>query len=239
MVGVVDPDDVRRIALSLRTRWKLTATVSTSEWATAGSSGPTRSTFGVAAVLRTDIAVLYVGDEAEKQALLLSEPEVFFTTSTYDWSPLVMVRLERIDITRLCELVTDAWHMRASRRVEGRTSARPRRERQTELRVMGGSTETAARPGELNSTECRQLRKTFRFRHSPCPLSGRFGGPPAQSFALLVEICASRATVRIVRGRRSTGQPCEPGVNNHRDWPRTQIRQGRGRLQIRRLQTEV
>ena len=55
-----------------------------------------------------------MGDEAEKQALLLSEPEVFFTTSTYDWSPLVMVRLERIDITRLCELVTDAWHMRAS-----------------------------------------------------------------------------------------------------------------------------
>ena len=42
-------------------------------------------------VIRADIAVLYVGDEAEKQALLLSEPEVFFTTSAYDWSPLVMV----------------------------------------------------------------------------------------------------------------------------------------------------
>ena len=64
-------------------------------------------------VIRTDIAVLYVGDEAEKQALLLSEPEVFFTTSTYDWSPLVMVRLEAIDLARLRELVTDAWHMRA------------------------------------------------------------------------------------------------------------------------------
>jgi hypothetical protein len=56
---------------------------------------------------------LYVGDEAEKQALLLSEPEVFYATSTYDWSPLVIVRLERIDITRLRELVTDAWQMRA------------------------------------------------------------------------------------------------------------------------------
>ena len=64
-------------------------------------------------VIRTDIAVLYVGDEAEKQALLLSEPEVFFTTPAYNWSPLVMVRLEAIDITRLRELVTDAWHMRA------------------------------------------------------------------------------------------------------------------------------
>jgi len=46
-------------------------------------------------------------------ALPLSEPEVFFTTSAYDWSPLVMVRLEAIDITRLRELVTDAWHTRA------------------------------------------------------------------------------------------------------------------------------
>jgi hypothetical protein len=27
-----------------------------------------------------------VGDEAEKQALLLSEPEVFFATPAYDWS---------------------------------------------------------------------------------------------------------------------------------------------------------
>ena len=64
-------------------------------------------------VLRTDIAVLYVGDEAEKQALLLSEPEVFFTTRGYDWSPLVMVRLAAIEESRLEELVTDAWHMRA------------------------------------------------------------------------------------------------------------------------------
>src|SRR5467141_2258889 len=43
-------------------------------------------------VIRTDIAVLYVGDEAEKQALLLGEPEVFFTTPAYDGLPLVMWR---------------------------------------------------------------------------------------------------------------------------------------------------
>jgi len=63
--------------------------------------------------IRTDVAVLYVGDEAEKQALLLSEPDVFFTTAAYDWLPLVMVRLEAVDLDRLRELVTDAWHMRA------------------------------------------------------------------------------------------------------------------------------
>jgi hypothetical protein len=64
-------------------------------------------------LIRTDIAVLYVGDEAEKQALLLGEPQVFFTTPAYDGLPLVMLRLERVDVDRLGELVLDAWRMRA------------------------------------------------------------------------------------------------------------------------------
>lgn len=63
-------------------------------------------------VIRTDIAVLYVGDEAEKQALLKGEPQLFFTTPSYDGWPLVMVRLEKVDVRRLEELVTDAWRMR-------------------------------------------------------------------------------------------------------------------------------
>ncbi|MGH8868185.1 MAG: MmcQ/YjbR family DNA-binding protein [Actinomycetes bacterium] len=64
-------------------------------------------------VIRTDIAVLFVGDEAEKQALLLGEPGLFFTTPTYDGLPLVMLRLAEVDAERLAELVTDAWRMRA------------------------------------------------------------------------------------------------------------------------------
>jgi hypothetical protein len=64
-------------------------------------------------LIRTDIAVLFVGDEAEKQALLLGEPRVFFTTPGYDGSPLVMLRLAEVDVERLGELVTDAWRMRA------------------------------------------------------------------------------------------------------------------------------
>jgi hypothetical protein len=63
--------------------------------------------------IRTDVAVLFVGDEAEKQALLLGEPDAFFTTPTYDGSPLVMLRLAEVDVERLRELVTDAWQMRA------------------------------------------------------------------------------------------------------------------------------
>jgi len=64
-------------------------------------------------VIRTDIAVLFVGDEAEKQALLLGEPDLFFTTPGYDGWPLVMLRLAAVDVDRLEELVTDAWRMRA------------------------------------------------------------------------------------------------------------------------------
>jgi hypothetical protein len=63
-------------------------------------------------VIRTDVAVLFVGDEAEKQALLKGEPDLFFTTDGYDGWPLVMLRLDAVDVGRLEELVTDAWEMR-------------------------------------------------------------------------------------------------------------------------------
>lgn len=62
--------------------------------------------------IRTDIAVLYVGDEGEKQALVLGEPDLFFTTPSYDGLPLVMVRLKLVSVRRLRELITDAWRMR-------------------------------------------------------------------------------------------------------------------------------
>jgi hypothetical protein len=63
--------------------------------------------------IRVDIAVLFVGDEAEKQALLLGEPNVFFTAPGYDGWPLVMLRLAEVGTERLAELITDAWRMRA------------------------------------------------------------------------------------------------------------------------------
>ena len=64
-------------------------------------------------VIRTDIAVLFVGVEAEKQALLLGEPDLFFTTPAYDGWAVVMLRLDVVTARRLRELITDAWRMRA------------------------------------------------------------------------------------------------------------------------------
>jgi hypothetical protein len=64
--------------------------------------------------VRSDIAVLFVGDEAEKQALVLGEPELFFAPPGYDGWPLVMLRLDFVSVARLGELITDAWQMRRS-----------------------------------------------------------------------------------------------------------------------------
>jgi hypothetical protein len=78
--------------------------------------------------IRTDIAVLYVGDESEKQALLLGEPGTFFTAPGYARMPLVLLRLAQVDGVRLAELVTDAWRMRAPEALEagfGEATAAP------------------------------------------------------------------------------------------------------------------
>jgi hypothetical protein len=111
---MADADDVRRLALALP---HVTEIDSDGFDFRVGDKGfiwsyPERRP-GKPRVIRTDIAVLYVGDEAEKQALLLGEPEIFFTTPAYDGLPLVMLRLAQVDIVRLRELVTDAWRMRA------------------------------------------------------------------------------------------------------------------------------
>ena len=110
---MVDADDVRRLALSLDGVVEIESDGFDFRVGGRGFvwSYPERLP-GQRRVIRTDIAVLYVGDEAEKQALVLGEPELFFTISSYDGLPLVMARLERLDEDRLAELVTDAWRMR-------------------------------------------------------------------------------------------------------------------------------
>jgi hypothetical protein len=112
--GVADAEDVRRLALALPHVVEIESDGFDFRVADKGFvwSYPERMP-GRPRVIRTDIAVLFVGDEAEKQALLLGEPAVFFTTPGYDGWPLVMLRLAEVDIERLAELLTDAWRMRA------------------------------------------------------------------------------------------------------------------------------
>jgi hypothetical protein len=111
---VADADDVRRLALTLPHVVEIDSDGFDFRVADKGFvwSYPERRP-GKPRLIRTDIAVLFVGDEAEKQALLLGEPDVFFTTPSYDGLPLVMLRLAQVTVERLQELVTDAWRMRA------------------------------------------------------------------------------------------------------------------------------
>jgi hypothetical protein len=111
---MADDDDVRRLALAMPHTEEIPS--EGFDFRVGGKgfiwSYPERRP-GKPRLIRTDIAVLYVGDEAEKQALLLGEPAVFFTTPGYDGWPLVLLRLDEVSVERLRELITDAWRMRA------------------------------------------------------------------------------------------------------------------------------
>jgi hypothetical protein len=52
-----------------------------------------------------------------KEALLADDPQVFFTTSHFDGYPAILVRLDRIAAADLRELVTEAWLVRAPKRL--------------------------------------------------------------------------------------------------------------------------
>ena len=114
-IALSDAEDVRAIAMSLS---GVVEVESDGFDFRVGGHGfawsyPERSP-GRPRTLRTDVAVIFVGDEAEEQALLQGEPDLFFTAPGYANTALVMVRLERVDRARLEELITDAWHMRSA-----------------------------------------------------------------------------------------------------------------------------
>jgi hypothetical protein len=110
---MADADDVRQLALGLANVVEIPSEGFDFRVGGRGFvwSYPERRP-GKPRLIRTDVAVLFVGDEAEKQALLLGEPDVFFTAPGYEGVPLVMARLAKLDVERLEELVTDAWRMR-------------------------------------------------------------------------------------------------------------------------------
>src|ERR687895_958514 len=69
--------------------------------------------------LRTDpdALVVRVIDLADAQALLLGQPDVFFSAPHYDGHPYVLVRLDVVSEDTLAELLEDAWRLRVPKRV--------------------------------------------------------------------------------------------------------------------------
>lgn len=66
-----------------------------------------------------DVIVIWVADEADKQALIQDQSSPFFTTGHFDGHPSVLVRGSRLAETSkqlITELVQEAWLSRASNR---------------------------------------------------------------------------------------------------------------------------
>jgi hypothetical protein len=61
--------------------------------------------------------VVFVSDLGEKEALLSTGSEAFFTTPHYDGYPVVLVDLDKIDQGKLRELITDSWLIKAPPRL--------------------------------------------------------------------------------------------------------------------------
>ncbi|WP_433650693.1 MmcQ/YjbR family DNA-binding protein [Micromonospora zamorensis] len=58
-----------------------------------------------------------VVDLGVKEALLADDPSVYLTTPHFDGYPAVLVRLDRINLSELTEVVTEAWYSRAPKRL--------------------------------------------------------------------------------------------------------------------------
>jgi hypothetical protein len=52
-----------------------------------------------------------------KEALLASDPDAFFTTPHFDGHPSILVRLDRIALAELDEVIVEAWLCRAPKRL--------------------------------------------------------------------------------------------------------------------------
>ena len=63
------------------------------------------------------VMVAAVPDEGAKEALLSTEPDLYFTTTHFDGWAAVLVRLDRLDPGMLRELAVEAWASRAPRRL--------------------------------------------------------------------------------------------------------------------------
>lgn len=118
-------EDVRRIALELPETFELTSRGST-HWRVAhresGKNFVWERPLG-----KHDLEQLGDGapdgpilgarvpDLGAKEAVLASDPDVYFTIPHFDGYPAVLVLLERIDIADLEELIVEAWLCRAAK----------------------------------------------------------------------------------------------------------------------------
>ena len=104
-------DDLRRVALALP------GTTEGTWYGTPGYRVAGRGFLRLRTEDGSGLLVLPVPDEGEKEALLSARPAAFSTLPHYDGHPVVLLRLEVVDVDELAELVTEAWRTKAPARL--------------------------------------------------------------------------------------------------------------------------
>src|SRR3954462_13575441 len=100
--------DVRQIALALP---------ETEERPPYGTPGFRVKDRLFARIREEGVLLVRCADEGEKDFLLRADPEKFFTVPHYDGHASVLVRLAAVDREELAELLTEAWRVRAPKRL--------------------------------------------------------------------------------------------------------------------------
>jgi len=127
MGAMADQEDVRRIAMALpevveaedRFAFSVRTTVAKGKhagtvkdkgfaWVWLERIHPKK-----ARVPQPKVLAVSVADLGEKEVLLASDTDVFFTEAHYHGYPAVMVRLEAVALDELEELIIDAWRCQA------------------------------------------------------------------------------------------------------------------------------
>ncbi|MGI5270786.1 MmcQ/YjbR family DNA-binding protein [Nonomuraea sp. CA-218870] len=102
-------DDVRRLALTLPETGEKSMYGTPAFYVRGKWFARMREERGVLAVP--------VPSEEEKLELVAARPGAFFTTPHFDGYAVVLVRLPEVDEEELGELLTDAWRLRAPKRL--------------------------------------------------------------------------------------------------------------------------
>jgi hypothetical protein len=124
---VSDQADVRRVALSLpgtsESNGEFSVEVKGKQtnfvWAWKERIEPKKPR-----VPNPEVLAVRVADLEEKELLLASDSEKFFTEPHYNGFPAVLVRLAAVDPAELEQLVVEAWHCRAPAALRAELEAR-------------------------------------------------------------------------------------------------------------------
>ena len=107
---MITHDDVREISLSLPGAFERPSYGDRPSW---------RTKQRMFTWIREEPEALVVWVESldEKEVLLASDPNVFFTIEHYDGHPVLLVRLEAVERDEAAELITESWRLRAPKRL--------------------------------------------------------------------------------------------------------------------------